>query len=53
MHSVLPAPIALLTSRTPEKMKAAVAMAVFPPLGAHLYETEFMYIDNRPMRLPS
>ena len=48
LPSALPAPIALLTSRTPEKMKAAVAMAVFPPLGAHLYETEFMYIDNRP-----
>jgi hypothetical protein len=29
-------------------MKEAVAMAVFPPLGAHLYKTEFMYIDNRP-----
>ena len=48
LPSALPAPIALLTSRTPDKMKAAVAMAVFPPLGAHLYETEFMYIDNRP-----
>lgn len=48
MPSVLPAPIALLTSRTPHPMKEAVAMAVFPPLGAHLYKTEFMYIDNRP-----
>ena len=48
LPSALPEPISLLTSRTPEKMKAAVAMAVFPPLGAHLYETEFMYIDNRP-----
>ena len=44
----LPQPIALLTSRTPHPMKEAVAMAVFPPLGAHLYKTEFMYIDNRP-----
>ena len=48
MPSVLPAPIALLTSRTPHPMKEAVAMAVFPPLGAHLHKTEFMYIDNRP-----
>ena len=48
MPSALPAPIALLTSRTPHPMKEAVAMAVFPPLGAHLYKTEFMYIDNRP-----
>ena len=48
MPSALPAPIALLTSRTPHPMKEAVAMAVFPPLGAHLYNTEFMYIDNRP-----
>ena len=48
MPSVLPAPIALLTSRTPHPMKEAVAMAVFPPLGAHLCKTEFMYIDNRP-----
>ena len=48
LPTVLPAPIALLTSRTPHPMKEAVAMAVFPPLGAHLYKTEFMYIDNRP-----
>ena len=48
LPSALPAPIALLTSRTPHPMKEAVAMAVFPPLGAHLYNTEFMYIDNRP-----
>ena len=48
LPEVLPAPIALLTSRTPHPMKEAVAMAVFPPLGAHLYKTEFMYIDNRP-----
>ena len=48
LPAVLPEPIALLTSRTPEKMKAAVAMAVFPPLGAHLYDTQFTYIDNRP-----
>ena len=48
LPTALPEPIALLTSRTPEAMKPAVAMAVFPPLGAHLYGTEFTYIDNRP-----
>ena len=48
LPTVLPEPIALLTSRTPECMRPAVAMAVFPPLGAHLYKTEFVYVDNRP-----
>lgn len=48
LPAVLPEPIALLTSRTPEQMVPAVAMAVFAPLGAHLYGTEFIYIDNRP-----
>ena len=47
MPAVLPEPIALLTSRTPEKMKPAVAMSVFPALGAHLHEAKFRYIDNR------
>ena len=47
MPAVLPDPIALLTSRTPERMKPAVAMAVFPPLGAHLHETKFRYWDGR------
>ena len=43
----LPQPVELLTSCTPTRMKPAVAMAIFPPLGAHLHEVEFMYIDNR------
>jgi hypothetical protein len=43
----LPQPIALLTSRTPEKMKAAVAMSVFPALGAHVKDTHFSYWDGR------
>ena len=47
LPTILPEPIALLTSRTPERMKPAVAMAVFPPLGAHLHEAKFRYIDNR------
>ena len=44
---LLPEPIALLTSRTPDKMKPAVAMAVFPPLGAHVHDVKFRYWDNR------
>ena len=42
----LPPLIALLLSRTPEVYKAAVAHAVFPALGAHLWQTRFKYIDN-------
>jgi hypothetical protein len=47
LPEVLPEPIALLTSRTPDKMKPAVAMAVFPPLGAHVHDVKFRYWDNR------
>ena len=47
LPSVLPEPIRLLTSRTPERMKPSVAMAIFPPLGAHLHGAQFRYIDNR------
>ena len=47
LPSALPEPIALLTSCTPELMKAAVAMAVFPPLGAHIKDTRFTYWDGR------
>ena len=43
----LPEPVALLVSRTPGRMRPAVAMAVFPPLAAHLCGTEFVYVDNR------
>ena len=42
----LPALIKLLVSRTPDVYKAAVAHAVFPPLGAHLHRVRFRYIDN-------
>ena len=42
----LPALIKLLVSRTPDVYKAAVAHAVFPPLGAHLHRVRFKYIDN-------
>ena len=42
----LPQLIRLLTSRTPGIYKAAVADAVFPSLGTHLYDTWFKYTDN-------
>ena len=47
LPAALPEPIRLLTSRTPERMKPSVAMAIFPPLGAHLHGAQFRYIDNR------
>ncbi len=47
MPEMLPEPVRLLVSHTPEKMRPAVAMAVFPPLAAHLCGTEFVYADNR------
>ena len=42
----LPPLIKLLVSRTPRVYRAAVAHAVFPALGAHLWKTRFRYIDN-------
>ena len=46
MPQKLPPLIELLVSRTPDIYKAAVAHAVFPALGAHLWRTTFRYIDN-------
>ena len=46
MPSKLPPLIELLVSRTPDIYKPAVAHAVFPALGAHLWRTTFKYIDN-------
>ena len=43
----LPKLIKLLTSKVPADFKAAVAMAVFPPLAAHLKGVTFRYIDNQ------
>ena len=43
----MPEPIKLLTSRTPEELRAAVAMAVFPSLGAYIKDTRFVYGDGR------
>ena len=42
----LPPLIELLVSRTPKIYRPAVASAVFPALGAHLWQTTFRYIDN-------
>ena len=47
LPAVLPAPVELLTSRTPERMKPAVAMSIFPSLGAHLHEVRLAYMDGR------
>ena len=47
MPDALPEPIKLLTSHVPDHLKPAVAMSVFPPLGAHYRDTRFHYIDNR------
>ena len=38
--------IKLLTSKTPEVYKAAVANAVFPPLATHLCGVRFLYTDG-------
>ena len=46
MPRTLPPLIRLLISKTPEVYKPAVAHAVFPALGAHLWQTRFRYIDN-------
>ena len=47
MPKKLPRLIQLLTSRTPDIYKAAVAHAVFPALATHLWRTRFRYIDNK------
>ena len=47
MPAKLPKLIKLLTSKVPADFKAPVAMAVFPPLAAHLKGVTFRYIDNQ------
>ena len=47
MPARLPKLIKLLTSKVPADFKAPVAMAVFPPLAAHLKGVNFRYIDNQ------
>ena len=46
MPNKLPPLIRLLVSKTPKVYQPAVAHAVFPALGAHLWKTYFRYIDN-------
>ena len=46
MPKKLPPLIKLLVSQTPKIYQPAVAHAVFPALGAHLWKTYFRYIDN-------
>ena len=46
MPKRLPPLVKLLVSRTPKVYQPAVAHAVFPALGAHLWKTYFRYIDN-------
>lgn len=43
----LPKLIKLFTSKVPADFKPAVAMAVFPPLAAHLKGVTFRYTDNQ------
>ena len=46
MPEKLPRLIALLTSKTPDCYKAALAHAIFPPLATHLCGVCFRYTDN-------
>ena len=46
MPERVPRLIALLTSKTPQMYRPAVAHAVFPALGTHLKEVRFLYTDN-------
>ena len=47
MPAKLPKLVKLLTSKVPVDFKPAVAMAVFPPLAAHLKGVSFRYTDNQ------
>ena len=47
MPKALPEPLRLLASRTPDKMKPAVAMGVFPSLGAYVKGLHLVYADGR------
>ncbi len=46
MPKRLPKLVQLLTSKTPDCYKAAVAQAIFPPLATHLCKVSFRYTDN-------
>ena len=47
MPAKLPKLVKLLISKVPADFKPAVAMAVFPPLAAHLKGVSFRYTDNQ------
>ena len=47
MPKKLPKLMQLLVSKTPDIYKAAVAHAVYPPLGTHLCNVRFTYTDNK------
>ena len=47
LPTALPEPLKMLVSCTPEPLRPAVAMAVFPSLGAHIKDTRFVYADKR------
>ena len=47
LPEVLPQPLRLLASHTPDKMKAAVVMGVFPSLGAYVKGLHLVYADGR------
>ena len=47
LPEVLPQPVSLLVSRTPDRVKAAVAMGVFPSLGAYVKDLRLVYADGR------
>ena len=47
LPAALPEPLRLLASHTPDKMKPAVAMGVFPSLGAYVKGLHLVYADGR------
>ena len=47
LPEVLPQPVNLLVERVPERVRAAVAMGVFPALGAYVKDLHLTYADGR------
>ena len=47
LPEVLPQPVSLLVERVPERVRAAVAMGVFPALGAYVKDMHLTYADGR------
>ena len=47
LPEVLPQPVSLLVEHAPERVRAAVAMAVFPALGAYVKGLHLVYADGR------